>query len=263
MEGDFHGLHKMGASMNGTPLLRTAACIAFTIALCVPVVATAAPPVLTVPGAQTVNENVLLTFNVSASDPDGQTCDMLASSLPTGSTFRDNGNNTGTFSWTPTPSQVGTYVVSFAADDTFGGVDTETVSIEVRAVNAAPVLNPIADRSVERGGFLALLATGSDDDGDALSFRATGMPSFGTLTDNGDGRHGRGVRELPAHRHHVHGHLAAGPERDREPDRDGGKLLFDHGLGDGLGRRRPELDGFAPGVCGLHGDAERLRCIHR
>ncbi|HEU5311752.1 MAG TPA: Ig-like domain-containing protein, partial [Candidatus Eisenbacteria bacterium] len=176
--------------MNGTsnPLPRIALRVVLTlIVLGVPAVVAAAPPVLTVPGAQTVNENELLTFTVSASDPDGQTCDMLVSSRPSGATFRDNGNNTGTFTWTPTPSQVGTYVVTFTADDTFGGIDMESVSVEVRSVNAVPVLNPIADRSVERGGFLALLATGSDDDGDALSFRATGMPSFGTLTDNGDG----------------------------------------------------------------------------
>ena len=176
--------------MNGTsnPFLRIALRVVLTLIVGgVPAVAAAAPPVLTVPGAQTVNENELLTFTVSASDPDGQTCDMLVSSRPSGATFGDNGNNTGTFRWTPTPSQVGTYVVTFTADDTFGGIDTESVSIEVRSVNAVPVLDPIADRSVERGGFLALLATGSDDDGDALSFRATGMPSFGALTDNGDG----------------------------------------------------------------------------
>lgn len=177
--------------MNGdsrTLLLRIALLLALPILLAgLPRGASAAPPVLTVPGAQTVNENELLTFTVSASDPDGQTCDLLASSMPMGASFRDNGNNTGSFSWTPSPSQVGTHVVSFLADDSFGGTDTETVSIEVRHVNTAPVLNPIADRTVERGSILSMLATGWDDDGDPLSLRAEGLPAFGSLTDNGDG----------------------------------------------------------------------------
>ena len=179
--------------MNGvsrTPLFGVGIALLFALTFVtafLPRDAAAAAPVLTVPGTQTVSENQLLAFTVSAADADGQICDLLAAFLPQGATFRDNGNNTGSFSWTPVPSQVGTHVVSFTADDTFGGTDTETVSIEVQNANAAPVLNPIADRTVERGGFLAILATGSDDDGDALSFRATGLPSFGTLIDNGDG----------------------------------------------------------------------------
>jgi len=153
----------------------------------IPAAALAAPPVLTVPGAQTVTENDLLTFTVSAADPEGQTCDLLAANLPSGATFVDNQNNTGRFSWRPGSSQDGTFVVSFLADDTFGGTDNETVSIQVLNANTAPVLNPIADRTMERGSMASLLATGFDDDGDALSFRAEGLPSFGSLTDNGDG----------------------------------------------------------------------------
>jgi hypothetical protein len=176
--------------MNGTSSTRLRIGLLSTLTLLLAGVsgsAFAAPPVLTVPGAQTVNENELLTFTVSATDPDGQTCDLLAANLPSGATFVDQGNNTGRFSWTPNVSQIGTRVVSFLADDTFGGTDNETVSIEVLDANTAPVLNPIADRTLERGSTASMLATGFDDDGDALSFRAQGMPSFGSLTDNGDG----------------------------------------------------------------------------
>ena len=187
---DSQGLHTMGASMDRntrTPHVRIALLGALTLLLAGPMTAAAAPPVLTVPGSQTVDENELLTFTVSATDPDGQIVDLLAAFLPQGATFRDNQNNTGGFSWTPSAFQVGTHVVSFMADDTFGGTDTKTVSIEVRDANAAPVLNPMGDRTVERGSTLSMLATGFDDDGDALSFRAEGLPSFGSLTDNGDG----------------------------------------------------------------------------
>lgn len=152
--------------------------------------AAAAPlgaPVLTVPGDQTVNEGALLSFTVSATDPEGQPVTLRVSGLPAGATFTDFHNNTGSFSWTPDAFQAGSYVVTFTADDSFGGMDTKSVSIQVLDVNNAPVLDPIGDRSVERGGFLSIMISGSDPDGDALSYSQTGMPSYGTFTDYGDG----------------------------------------------------------------------------
>lgn len=144
-------------------------------------------PTLTVPGAQSVNEGTLLAFGVSATDPDGGTVQLRVSGLPAGATFRDNQNNTGSFSWTPDMFQAGSYLVTFTADDTFGGVDTRSVPIDVVNVNNPPVLDPIGDKTVERGGFLAVWVSGSDPDGDALSFSQTGLPSFGSFTDFGDG----------------------------------------------------------------------------
>lgn len=149
--------------------------------------AQAAPPVLTVPGSQTVNETEVLTFNVSAVDPDGQTVVLTASSLPLGSTFTDHHNNTGTFTWTPDLDQSGSYSVSFRANDTFGGIDNKSVSITVMNVNSAPVLSPIGDRTVERGTVLYVSLSGWDAEGDPLTFRATNLPAFGSLFDAGDG----------------------------------------------------------------------------
>lgn len=174
-------------------LVAFASCLALCATACPAILpspaqaAPAAPPTLTVPGAQTVNEGVFLAFGVSATDPDGGTAQLRASGVPAGATFRDNQNNTGSFSWTPDLFQAGSYLVTFTADDTFGGVDTRSVSIDVLNVNNAPVLDPIGDRSVERGGFLSVWVSGSDPDGDALSFSQTSMPSFGSLSDFGDG----------------------------------------------------------------------------
>lgn len=79
-----------------------------------------------------------LSFGVSASDPNGQTATLTAAlsiggAVTTiGATFTDNGNNTGTFSWTPTDGQAGSNpTIVFTATDPNGFVDTDSVNITV------------------------------------------------------------------------------------------------------------------------------------
>ena len=147
----------------------------------------ALPPTVTVPGPQTVNEGVLLAFSVSATDPDGGTVQLRASNLPTGATFVDNLNNTGSFSWTPASDQSGNYMTLFTADDMSGGLDAKGVPIQVNDVNAAPVLNPIGDQAVQQGGEMSIQISGFDPEGAAVSFSETGLPSYGYLDDAGNG----------------------------------------------------------------------------
>lgn len=149
--------------------------------------ALAAPPVLSVPGAQTVAELQTLAFTVTATDPDGQMCDLFASNLPGGAMFTDNRNNTGSFAWTPDAFAAGFYVAYFTADDTFGGRTTASVDIDVTNANGPPVLDPIADRSLEQGSMAFISVSGWDPDGDPLTLTASGLPPFGTLTDYGNG----------------------------------------------------------------------------
>jgi len=146
-----------------------------------------AAPVLTVPGARTVTEGALLNFTVSATDADGQTCDLFASNLPGGATFTDNHNNTGSFSWTPSFFDAGFYLVYFMADDTFGGSDVKSVQIEVVNANTPPELNPIGNRSIDPGSMQFVMISGSDPDDDPLTVSVTGVPSWGSFSDNGNG----------------------------------------------------------------------------
>lgn len=82
-----------------------------------------------------------VTFSVSAYDSDSpsQTITLSASGLPSGATFGSGGSVSGlasvsgTFSWTPTTAQVGTYVVTFQCTDSQGGSATpRSVSIVVQ-----------------------------------------------------------------------------------------------------------------------------------
>jgi hypothetical protein len=56
------------------------------------------PPVLGTIGSKSVDEGELLSFTISASDPDGDTFTYSAGNLPTGADFN---SGTQTFSWTP------------------------------------------------------------------------------------------------------------------------------------------------------------------
>lgn len=94
------------------------------------------PPILTVPGAQTVTKGQLLQFAVSASDPDtGQTVTITATGLPEGATFIAAPAGGGMqFRWTPSANQAGTYTISFKATDNGTPVlsDTKEVRITVQ-----------------------------------------------------------------------------------------------------------------------------------
>ncbi len=89
------------------------------------------PPVFTLVPSQEVTVENPLTFNVQASDPDGDQLILSSENIPAGATFTDNGNNSGTFVWTPAEGQEGSYIITFTADDGNGGVSTTTASITV------------------------------------------------------------------------------------------------------------------------------------
>ncbi len=97
------------------------------------------PPVLTPIGNKAVTEGQLLSFQVSATDPDGPPPLVLtASPLPSGASFADNGNGSGLFSWTPTNSDVSAspYMITFSATDNNGAGLSSTESIQI-TVNPA------------------------------------------------------------------------------------------------------------------------------
>jgi hypothetical protein len=91
-------------------------------------------PVLNTIGNKTVNETSPLSFNIAATDPDGDTLTYSTSNLPSGAVFNPS---TQLFTWTPTHSQIGTYSnVHFQVTD---GTLTaaENITITVAAAYAA------------------------------------------------------------------------------------------------------------------------------
>jgi hypothetical protein len=131
-------------------------------------------PVLSAVGNKTINEGALLSFTISATDPDGDPLTYSASNLPSGASFNAS---TRTFSWTPNPSQAGTYPnVHFEVTD--GSLtDSEDITITVNNVNQAPVLSAIGNKSVTAGQLLSFTISATDPDGNPLTYSASNLPS--------------------------------------------------------------------------------------
>ncbi|WP_243977883.1 VCBS domain-containing protein [Vibrio natriegens] len=138
--------------------------------------------------SQQVDEDSAFSFTVPSdtfTDIDiGDTMTLSTGNLPTWLHFDAS---TGTFSGTPTNSDVGSTPVTVTATDDHGAQVSTTFDLTVNNVNDAPVMTPIASVSVDEDGQKAsgqLIAT-DPDAGDTLSYSITN-PISG-LTFNPDG----------------------------------------------------------------------------
>ncbi len=130
-------------------------------------------PVLAAIGGKSGTTGVAITFTATATDADIPANTLtfsLDAGAPAGATI---GASTGAFSWTP--SSAGTFNAVVRVTD--NGVpaldDLENVAFTVteQAVNHAPVLAAIGNKTVDELATLAFTATATDPDaGDALTF---------------------------------------------------------------------------------------------
>ena len=135
---------------------------------------------------QTVNtdEDTPVTITPLAGDVDGDALNFTMFTTPAhGSVAVTN----GTFVYTPNNDFNGSDSFQYQAHDGNGGDNTATVTINVRAVNDAPV---VANKSATTDEDTAVTITFSatDVDGDALTYRVVTAPAHGTLSGTGASR---------------------------------------------------------------------------
>jgi hypothetical protein len=107
------------------------------LALCVPIVGLATTirvpddqPTLEPIGSKSAIEGDTLSFQVTASDPNGTTPELWCENRPAGASFNDNGDGTGDFYWPIAAGQIGVFSMLFIASD--GNLsDSESVQISV------------------------------------------------------------------------------------------------------------------------------------
>ncbi|MBN1958029.1 MAG: tandem-95 repeat protein [Desulfuromonadales bacterium] len=140
-----------------------------------PVTSSNSAPELSSIGNKSVLENALLNFTVIANDADGDALTYGVENLPDGAGFN---STTGQFSWTPNFTQSGLYNLVFSVTDGTAS-DSEAIQITVTDVvnNQPPVLNPIGTQTIGEGSQLIFTISGSDPDGDALTYSVSELPA--------------------------------------------------------------------------------------
>ena len=139
---------------------------------------------------KTVNENGSITVDITVTDPDGDDITITATK-PGFATLIDNGDGTGTISFSPGYSDADTYAVTISASD---GTDSgsESFNLTVNNVNRHPVLNDVTDTeiTIDAGASQTISLSSSDPDSDGLTYsivQQNNPPSFVSLQDNDDG----------------------------------------------------------------------------
>jgi hypothetical protein len=149
-----------------------------------------ATPVFAKCAAQAVLLGSRLTFQVGASDPDGQ-APTLTVTGPDGlsMTTETTGNTTvGRVSWTPVNILPGSYAATFTASDRAGHNAALVVTINVTRLNSAPrFLSLPPSVRVSEGQPISIPVRAIDDDGDSITLSAQGLPSALQFTDQGGG----------------------------------------------------------------------------
>ncbi len=141
-------------------------------------------PTITSPSTATFSTGTAGTYTVTTtgSPPPSIT---ESGGLPSGMTFKDNGDGTGTISGTPATGSQGSYPVTLSATNSSGSTATLDLTITVNAA-AAPTITSgsVADFTLNSAGAVAITTTGSP----TAKITETGtLPAGPTFTDNGNG----------------------------------------------------------------------------
>ncbi len=120
-------------------------------------------------------ENTLYTYNVVATDSDGNTLAYSLDDAPSGMTIDSNGMVT----WTPTTAQQGLNNVVVRVDDGNGAYATQTFSIAVGSVvvNQSPVITSSPAQTATLNNVYTYAVIAIDSDGDSLSYNLTSSPA--------------------------------------------------------------------------------------
>jgi uncharacterized repeat protein (TIGR01451 family) len=123
-------------------------------------------PVMGLVPNQTINELTLLSIGLTATDPDGAS-QTLAYSLVSGPTGMTVNATSGLLTWTPTEAQgpsTNTVTVQVTDNGTPPLSDSRTFTVVVNEVNSAPVMDPIANQTLNELTTLSVAVGAFDSD---------------------------------------------------------------------------------------------------
>ena len=135
------------------------------------------PPVVTDPGAQGAGEGQAVSLAVMGSDPDGDGLTWSATGLPPGLAIDPaTGVISGTVDYGASAGSPYTVTVRATDDGTPALWDEVGFAWTVADTNRAPVVTDPGDQWNAEGDPVSLAITGSDPDGDTITWSAAGLP---------------------------------------------------------------------------------------
>jgi hypothetical protein len=130
------------------------------------------------PQSVSTPEDTPLDILLTGSDPDGDPLTFTLVSSPTYGTLSGTAPN---LTYTPAANYFGADSFTFLANDDQASSEPAAVSFDVTSVNDAPVANP-QSVSTSEDMPIDIILTGSDPDGDPLTFTVVSSPTYGTLS---------------------------------------------------------------------------------
>ncbi|MEW4239255.1 Ig-like domain-containing protein [Priestia megaterium] len=132
----------------------------------------------------TINEDTVLTNQVIATDPDGNSLTFTLQNPPINGTTVVNLD--GTFTYTPNPNYNGTDLFTVLVSDGLGGTALSTVNITILPVNDPPLV-PNYTFSTQEDSSVVGNIVATDIDGNPLTYSLQNLPANGTAVVNADG----------------------------------------------------------------------------
>jgi hypothetical protein len=136
---------------------------------------------LAVEDAATTDEDASVIIDVLANDSDPDGDDLSIEDVSQGSNGAVTQNPDGTLSYTPESNFNGSDNFTYTVSDGSGGSVSASVSVTINAVNDAPVADG-QSVSTSEDESVAITLTGSDVDGDQLTYAVITGPANGQLT---------------------------------------------------------------------------------
>ena len=145
-----------------------------------------ATPVFTSTEITGATGNVLYTYNISATDDDANdTLTIVATTLPSWLSFTDNEDGTAKLEGTPLTEHIGSHAVVLELSDSI--INTPVIQSFTLVVNGEPYFTSTEITSATENSLYTYDITVADEDaGNTLTLTATTLPTWLTLTDNGD-----------------------------------------------------------------------------
>ena len=136
------------------------------------------------PAAFATQEDTVVSGQLAADDPDGETLSYTMSTSP--ALGMASMNSSGSFTYTPAANTSGTDSFSYKANDGFVNSAAATVTITINPVNDAPLAYPAAFTTQENTAVSGQLAA-DDPDGDTVNYIMVANPAQGTASMNSSG----------------------------------------------------------------------------